>query len=149
MSAPQPSGGYQNQNGYGQVAATAPSYPTDNYQFCYGQLGAQGTQTKFGPYLYINFEPLPAGTIEFIEFEATYPSNITWQIWRQQPTGKFAVVYEKSTTFQTGKHSVQVMNLMQEIKFVKNFNIIIYLNCGFVIFFRKISANGPCFSYLY
>jgi len=114
MSAPQPSGGYQNQNGYGQVAATAPSYPTDNYQFCYGQLGAQGTQTKFGPYLYINFEPLPAGTIEFIEFEATYPSNITWQIWRQQPTGKFAVVYEKSTTFQTGKHSVQLMEDTEE-----------------------------------
>jgi len=106
--------GYQNQNGYGQVASMAPNYPTDNYQFCYGQLGQPGTQTKFGPYLYINFEPLPAGTIEYIEFEATTPSNITWQIWRQNEGGEFEVVYEKQTSFQTGKHSVQLMEDTEE-----------------------------------
>lgn len=112
--APMRSPIYQNQNGYAQAAALAPPFPTNNYEFCYGQLGEPGSNVKFGPYVYINFEPLPAGVIDNIEFDATFPGNITWQIWRLNTgTSEFEVVESFDMVFESGKQSI---SLMQEIE---------------------------------
>lgn len=64
----------------------------------------------FGPYTHVNFEPLPEGVIENVEFEATRPGTLTWYIWRQNAvTGDFEVVSMRDISFQSGKQSVQVI----------------------------------------
>jgi len=95
---------------YAQQASMAPQYPTNTYQYCYGALDKEGYLVKFGPYTHINFEPLPEGVIENIEFEATRPGSITWLLWRyDDPSSTFKVVYEKEISFQSGKQSAQLM----------------------------------------
>jgi len=96
--------------GFAQQASMAPQYPTNAYQYCYGALDKEGYLVKFGPYTHINFEPLPEGVIENIEFDATRPGRIRWLLWRyNQTSSTFGVVYEKEINFQSGKQSAQLM----------------------------------------
>lgn len=93
---------------YAQQTAFAPQYPTNTYQYCYGALDTQGSLVKFGPYNHINFEPLPKGTIQNIEFEATRPGTMKWLLWRNIGP-LFTVVFEKEISFQSGKQSIELM----------------------------------------
>ncbi|MES1901934.1 MAG: hypothetical protein MHPSP_000166 [Paramarteilia canceri] len=98
----------QNYNQISQMMTDSTSFPTTNYEYCYGNMNEPGTLTKFGPYTYINFEPLPEGRLDSIEFSATFPSTLTWQIWRFDSTNNiFKVVDEQETTFGSGSHTIR------------------------------------------